>query len=138
MADIKEVDEIVQGGVEPRTAQDHKSGQGQGVMNAIIEYYKDRCRYIKEKYKDAKIYKVIASNVAYLQKGDLLVETDDEVLMFTSEYFDEPYYGGWTDDEEEYKQSDFNVDEIVLVKEIKCEVVTKKCSDGRICIVEVQ
>ena len=117
MEKVKESE--VKGTVEPRRAYG-ECGQGQ-YKSVYARALRELCDYIKEKYENAKIYKVIASKVEYVHKGDFIVETDDEVLLFSDDYFDENFFASYTEDLQTYEDSDY----IVLVEKIECKVIEK-------------
>jgi len=61
------------------------------------------------------VYGVIASRIDNIHKCDLLMETEEDLLVFGDELWNEPFFGSWTEDKEEYLYGGADV----LVKQIK-------------------
>ena len=69
----------------------------------------------KEKQKVKNIYGVIASRISSIHKCDLIIDTEEEILIFGDEIWNEPLYFSWTDDKELY----LNEGADILVKQIE-------------------
>jgi len=68
--------------------------------------------------KISGIYAVVASRTSDVAKCDIIIETDDEVILFGEKYWNELYYGSWTDDRKLYENDEY-ID--ILVKPLPKE-----------------
>ena len=123
--------EEAKGADVPRSAQ-ADSGQGQ-YKSSEARYLVEVLKEIKQKYKNSKIYMVMASRDSDIEKGAFLVVTSDDILIFGTKLYDEPFFSAWTDDINEFEMDS---DISLFVKEIEGKVIEKIYRD--IVVIEVR
>jgi len=69
----------------------------------------------KEEQRVRGIYEVVKSRADEVYEGDLVVETEDEVLIFGKKLWNEPFFGTWADSSS--NEADILVEPIKTLKE---------------------
>lgn len=65
-------------------------------IEAAVEEVRREGQHIKG------VYAVIASRASYIRKCDIVIDTDDEVLLFGEKAWNEPIFESWTTSKDIY------------------------------------